>query len=124
VPHSDRLKMFQFGDRIPRCAEPTPVSEPKSRALETDASRLNRGLRGAWASSEEFCQPKKVAYKTKTPQTQLSPLGRSLNRPSPESAPHQPNGCVGARIWLEWATWKTGKEALRGEPATALTISP
>jgi hypothetical protein len=31
-------------------------------------------------------------------------LGRSLNSPPPKPAHYQPNGCVGARIWLEWAT--------------------
>src|SRR5260370_22485229 len=63
----------------------------------------------------------------KTPTNENAPdsvesLGRSLNSLPPKSAHDQPNGSLEAGIWPEWANLETGKQAPRGELATALTV--
>jgi hypothetical protein len=53
--------------------------------IETDASRLNRRLHGAWASAVEFCQSRKGRTNENAPDS-VESLGRSLNSPPPKSA--------------------------------------
>jgi hypothetical protein len=80
----------------------------KSRALETDASRLNPRRHGAWVSpdSQELLLAKAPQPTNENAPDSVKSWDVRRTAPPPKSAPNEPKGAAVACIWHQSATGK------------------